>query len=62
MQIGEEDIENLFLTMEKDLWKYTKFLFIFHFSLFENQINIFQFEAIVQKGRLMEPKVALPKL
>jgi hypothetical protein len=32
MQIGEEDIENLFLTIKKDLWKYTNF-YLFFISL-----------------------------
>jgi hypothetical protein len=29
MQIGEEDIESLFLTMKKNLWKYTNFNLFF---------------------------------
>jgi len=56
MQIGEEDIENLFLAMRKPM-KIHQFLFIFHHSLSGNQINIFQFEAIMQKEDLWNLKL-----
>lgn len=40
MQIGELDIENLFLTMKKDVWKYTNFNFFSVLFIWESDKHI----------------------
>jgi hypothetical protein len=57
MQLDEEDIEKSIPNYEKRLMKIHFYLFIFQLSLFGNQINIFQFEAVMRKEDLCNLKL-----